>query len=208
MATSLIYEKDKRLPLLWQLLPSVLTLTDYEFCKVMIVDNIAHIVCRDTLFISIPLDTIPGPNIYIDLNESRPYIEDPDGTYRVITDYLTIDTMNRYYYEYYSGINDPMDTYGKAIVYTCEDLNQKDEFQEFLSLKSAQGARFFTNTDPNNFFTLPIFTGFPKLNKADKLTLIVRQLDYKYRMVEMIIYKKKINRTISIKYRLLNMAYS
>lgn len=88
------------------------------------------------------------------------------------------------------------------------DLRSDPEFEKLLSLKSADGAKFYKLRDINyNIpYFIPVFSGFPNLNKPDKIGASVRDLmDGDHLLIELDIFKKKIKRNIKIIYRTLDL---
>ncbi len=93
------------------------------------------------------------------------------------------------------------------LVAELPDVRSDDNFMEILSRKASDGVSFYklNGIDINNRYIIPIFAGFPILNKQDGMGMYVRDIDDKTVMVQYVITKKKINQTFSIFYRAMNM---
>lgn len=91
-----------------------------------------------------------------------------------------------------------------SIVAHCDDLRVDPEYESLLSMKAGESVKFYhliwnsLNTD----ILIPVFNGFPSLNKADKIGITVYNevVDF---LVDYLIYKKKINREIHMYFRIL-----
>lgn len=85
-------------------------------------------------------------------------------------------------------------------------LRDNNTFEELLSLKAANGVRFFRmlGLDMRTYYMVPIMSGFPKLNKPDTIGITIYD-EGGYNIVEMNIFKKKINREYQMYYRSLKI---
>ena len=88
-----------------------------------------------------------------------------------------------------------------------EDLRSNEEFESLISMKAAEGMKFFrlpSLVDPGKSILIPIFSGFPKLSKPDKIGVIALKDDISV-LIRFIIYKKKFNRNIDMYFRILDI---
>lgn len=96
---------------------------------------------------------------------------------------------------------------GCEIVAHIPDLRLDPIFEQLISLKSAEGSKFY-NIPGNNLyenFKIPIFTGFPTLNKGDSIGLTVKRIDHSTLLNEFYISKKKIKRDFIMYFRTLDI---
>lgn len=93
------------------------------------------------------------------------------------------------------------------IVASDEDLRANEEFETLLNLKSDQGLKYFklNGEKPNEIFLIPMFAGFIKLSKPDKIGIRVFDTRDGFLIVEFNIFKKKINRSISLYCRIIKL---
>lgn len=87
------------------------------------------------------------------------------------------------------------------------DMRMSEEFVKLLNLKSDDGAGFLKIPGNNvaDEFLVPVFTGFPKLNKQDSVGLVVKRIDRCNLLMEYHIYKKKIKENIVIYFHVIDM---
>ena len=215
------YVEDDRLSVIKKLAEATVILKDIQSSILYIgPDNVLFIICRDTVIYHMELvECMAGPELVIDgdhtfakdvvENDGRdPSIktktmkissfglEDNQGI--LCTDINTILNIRNKIQMYYYNIN----SYRKIASET--NLNKNDEdFMKLLELKADQGAGFYKcNTSPIPYM-FPVFTGFPSVTKSDNVDLNVYNIDPLHNMIELIIYKKKINKYLHIVYRTL-----
>ena len=93
------------------------------------------------------------------------------------------------------------------IVAQNTQLRDDEIFESLANLKAGEGMRYY-NMIGNNMinYKIPIFSGFPNLNKQDTIGIDIRELpDNIHLLVDMNIFKKKINRNIHIYYRIIKL---
>lgn len=93
----------------------------------------------------------------------------------------------------------------RSIVASDCKLRDNEEFEKLLSLKSDQGMRFYKLPGIDTTYLIPVFSGFPSLNKGDEIGIEVYDLLDGHLLNKMIISKKKINRDILLLYRTLKL---
>lgn len=88
-----------------------------------------------------------------------------------------------------------------------DNLKEDQEFQEYLSLKASDGMKFYkiSGNDIYNpkFYHIPVFSGFPSLNKSDNIAIKVFDLYDGHLLVIFDIYKKKLNSNYQMYFRTL-----
>lgn len=91
------------------------------------------------------------------------------------------------------------------IICSIDNVEQLDTFPN--KLKASDGCEFIKvlGNDMKTYM-LPIFTGFPKLNKGDTMDIRIFRLTLETNIVKYIIHKKKLNRDIVISFRSLNFS--
>lgn len=93
------------------------------------------------------------------------------------------------------------------IVAKDDDLRQNEQFEELLKIKTDQGLQYFklNGEKPNEVFLIPMFAGFLSLSKPDKIGIKVYDTRDGFLIVEFNIFKKKINRSISLYCRIIKL---
>lgn len=89
-----------------------------------------------------------------------------------------------------------------------EDLKNTESFDEYLSIKSADGMKYYKLPDINNpagFYMIPIFSGFPNISSQDKLGISVYDTHDGFLTCKFDIFKKKINRNIEMIFKIINI---
>ena len=93
------------------------------------------------------------------------------------------------------------------VVAEYDNLRSNEEYEKLLNLKADEGGGFFRLMG-NELYTnylVPVFAGFPNINKADKIGIVVRRMSYDTLLMEYHIYKKKVNKDITIYFRTLDL---
>lgn len=90
-----------------------------------------------------------------------------------------------------------------------DDSRANEAFEELVNMGSSAGMSFYKLNSLNldKTFKIPIFCGFPNINKQDKVSIEVYQnLDrIDSVIIHMIIFKKKFNRNIEMIYKILDI---
>ena len=192
--------KDLRMVDVRKIISGAVAKRDLDFTTIYIKDNIVLFVVRDTILIVSQL----LPEFCNNYGEICCRYKDicnlNDDEY--ISDYFLLKEMRNLFIYYISNIiNYP-------ILASDSDLRSDPEFESLLSVKSADGAKFYKLRDINynKPYFIPIFSGFPNLNKPDTIGATIRDLtDHCHLLVELDIFKKKIKRNIRIVYRTLDL---
>lgn len=192
--------KDLRMVDVRKIISGAVAKRDLDFTTIYIKDNIVLFVVRDTILIVSQL----LPEFCNNYGEICCRYKDicnlNDDEY--ISDYFLLKEMRNLFIYYISNINN------YPILASDSDLRSDPEFESLLSLKSADGAKFYKLRDINynKPYFIPIFSGFPNLNKPDTIGATIRDLtDHCHLLVELDIFKKKIKRNIRIVYRTLDL---
>ena len=87
------------------------------------------------------------------------------------------------------------------------DLRSDPEFERLMNLKADDGMKFYKipGFDKNKVYMIPVFSGFPNLNKQDTASVDIYANDGISVIVDMTIYKKKLNRDIHMIYKVLDI---
>ena len=192
--------KDLRMVDVRKIISGAVAKRDLDFTTIYIKDNIVLFVVRDTILIVSQL----LPEFCNNYREICCRYKDicnlNDDEY--IGDYFLLKEMRNLFIYYISNINN------YPILASDSDLRSDPEFESLLSLKSADGAKFYKLRDINynKPYFIPVFSGFPNLNKPDTIGATIRDLmDHCHLLVELDIFKKKIKRNIRIVYRTLDL---
>jgi hypothetical protein len=81
-------------------------------------------------------------------------------------------------------------------------------FEELISMKAADGMKYYymRGNDLNTTYKIPIFSGFPNLNKQDDIGITVFEDPIpNIQVIRMIIFKKKLNRNVIMYVRTLRI---
>lgn len=99
----------------------------------------------------------------------------------------------------------------RELLASVDDLKSDPEFAKLLTMKAADGMRFYklpaldSNSKPNMFF-IPIYSGFPNLAKSDNANIrIWNAIESNCSIVEYIIWRQKIKSYIHLYFRILNL---
>ena len=174
-------------------------------------DNNLVIINEKTLIYSIPLINEPLlPSTIIDLSLGvNPFIDEngkirkDDGDEYCIGDIHLLKVMNDCY-NYYRNAEINCKLLAKD---EYEELENDNSFEKLLNMKKADGMKFYkmNGLDINESYIVPIFTGFPKLNKSDTIGISIYDLDNQHLLIIFDIFKKKINRNYKIYFRTIKL---
>lgn len=192
--------KDLRMVDVRKVISGAVAKRDLDFTTIYIKDNIALFVVRDTILIVSQL----LPEFCNNYGEICCRYKDicnlNDDEY--IDDYFLLKETRNLFIYYINNINN------YPILASDSNLRSDPEFESLLSLKSADGAKFYKLRDVNynKPYFIPVFSGFPNLNKPDTIGATIRDMmDYSHLLVELDIFKKKLKRNIKIVYRTLDL---
>lgn len=190
--------RDPRIPQVRKIISSIIGKKDQMFTKIMITrDNTLVIILYDTtIYVTKLIDEIPGFELafyysdIINLEDDQCIVN--HILYREINDKFT----------YFANIE-----YNSQLLSSNLTLRGNEEFERLLALKSADGAELYKmyGNNPGEVYFVPIFSGFPNLNKDDQIGINIYYFDQTTLMNVMYIYKKKIKRDIKIYFRTLRI---
>lgn len=89
-----------------------------------------------------------------------------------------------------------------------ENVRECEEFENLLGLKADKGRKFFklNAIELNKTYKIPMFSGFPNINKQDTVGIDIYSTSQpNIVLIDMNIYKKKFNRNIHMKYKILDI---
>ena len=196
--------RDPRIPQAKKLILNIIAKKDYDFSDVMITrDNTLVIIVRETaIYTTKLLDIQPGFTICFNFSQSTyEGLEEDQYIPNKIIEPIMTDIYNRYLSVELNPLN---------LLASEPELRGNDEFERLLALKSADGAEFYKilGTNFKDVYYVPIFTGFPSINKPDKIGINVYDLHDGHFLNIMNIFKKKINREMKIYFRTINLGRS
>ena len=160
-------------------------------------DNTLVIFTRDTvMYITKLLNINPGFIIAFSYIGSKD-LEEEDMYDAINPEYLVQK------YQYYNSFMQPMNLIGEEL-----DIRGREDIDELLALKSADGAKFYKLRNIHNWnivYTVPFFAGLTSLNKDDTFGIRLYDLRDGYYLLQYVIFKKKIKREILINLRIFNL---
>ena len=195
---------DKRLPDAIKLIVGSVSKTDLMNSYIVIDSyNVIHILVRETALYSIPIySTIANTGFdnigftyggligVVDPTRVTEYIPDIEALKKV----LPIVAVN-----YYNTKTN--------MVAREENLQENPIFSALTTRNSADGNEFYhlIGIDPTKVYFIPIFAGFPNLNKKDSVNITVYKIVNGNCIVEMDIFKTKIKKSIKLIYSIIDM---
>ena len=195
---------DKRLPDAIKLIVGSVSKTDLMNSYIVIDSyNVIHILVRETALYSIPIySTVANTGFdnigftyggligVVDPNRVTEYIPDNEALKKV----LPIVSVN-----YYNTKTN--------MVAREENLQENPVFNALTARKSSDGNSFYhlIGIDPTKVYFIPIFAGFPNLNKKDSINITVYKIANGNCIVEMDIFKSKIKKSIKLIYSIIDM---
>lgn len=191
--------RDQRLPLAKKMIQSIIPKTLLPMSSVLITENNELVIMvLDTTFYTLQLDNFPPlPPIAFNYDGVESLEEDQCEINKTVLIYMT--ELYRNYMNHIGQSN---------MVANDPDLRSNPDFEMLTTLKSADGAKLFKipGLKLGTFYHVPIFSGFPVLNKTDKIGISVYDLYDGHLFIEMDILKKKINKTYKMFFRVLNLS--
>ena len=194
--------KDLRMVDVRKVILGAVSKRDLDFTTIYVKDNIVLLVVRDTILIVSQL----LPDFCINNNSGEICCRYKDicnlNDDEYVDDYFLLKQTRNLFIYYINNINN------YPILASDSNLRSDPEFESLLSLKSADGAKFYKLRDINynKPYFIPVFSGFPNLNKPDTIGATIRDLmDYSHLLIELNIFKKKLKRNIRIVYRTIDL---
>ena len=118
-----------------------------------------------------------------------------------INDLHVFYTIHNIYANYMKAIHN-------KVLANNDQLRGDPLFEELISMKAADGMKYYymRGNDLNTTYKIPIFSGFPNLNKQDDIGITVFEDPIpNIQVVRMIIFKKKLNRDVIMYVRTLRI---
>ena len=198
---------DHRIHQIRDLVEALVTKSLHDFINVY-VDIIedtwyAIIEVDSTMLYEVPLKNVPMDEIFYPIAFKYTTIKD-------------LEDRDIYYGSDVFLLNDMRSKYNmyKTIASTTlpvaqdSDLRTNEEFEKLLNLKTDQGLKYFKINgvnSPTEVFMIPMFAGFISLSKPDRIGISLYNIDGSYLALKMDIFKKKINRNISVYCRIIKL---
>ena len=190
---------DSRIEQVQKIVLALVTKGLLKYTDVLITENnICVIVLNKTQMFEVELHNIVEPLPPIAFNADI-----------LSLDYNDIGVINNDILLYNDLIN--CYTAYKNIEATCEvvaeekNLRSNEEFEKLLSLKSGDGLKFYNIIGNGRQYSIPMFSTFIKLNKQDTIDIKILDLKDGYLVMQMNIFKKKINRNVNSFVRILDI---
>ena len=163
----------------------------------------AIIEVDSTLLYEVPLKNVPMDEIFypIAFNYATIFDEEDRDIYYG-SDVFLLNDMKSKYYMYKNIVSTTLP------VALDSDLRTNEEFEKLLNLKTDQGLKYFKINgvnSPTEVFMIPMFAGFINLSKPDRIGMSLYDIDGSYLALKMDIFKKKINRDISVYCRIIKL---
>ena len=97
---------------------------------------------------------------------------------------------------------------GAKLVATKQNIISTGDFNDFMQMKSKDGCRFYRmmGLNMNKIYMIPYFSGFPALTSKDDLSISVFDIGNKQLVISESIYKKKLNHSITMIFRSLDIS--
>lgn len=184
--------KDIRIPQAIKLVEGILTKSELPDSSIMIRnDNTVVIIVKDTVMYTVSLKNLPVDNaIAFKYNNII-------GNDECIAEGYLLMNMECTYIDYCHDNDLPLIRFANA--------REDEAFEKLLKMKAADGVQFYKIFDDHRAYHIPVFSGFPNLNKDDKIDIEIYQGPSEYLAVKLIIFKKKINRYITMSYQMLDL---
>ena len=198
---------DHRIHQVRDLVEALVTKSLHDFINVyvdLIEDTWYAIIEVDsTMLYEVPLKNVPMDEIFYPIAFKYATIKD-------------LEDRDIYYGSDVFLLNDMRSKYNmyKTIASTTlpvaqdSDLRTNEEFEKLLNLKTDQGLKYFKINgvnSPTEVFMIPMFAGFISLSKPDRIGISLYNIDGSYLAMKMDIFKKKINRNISVYCRIIKL---
>lgn len=191
--------RDIRIPQIRKIVEALVKKTMFNSTIIYSENNLLFIILEKAAIYKITLNDIGGflPPISFRYDTILELEED-----YFINDIFLLKYASNTANEYYNNI-----ILTNPLVASIQDLRADEEYEKLLQLKIDDGVKFFrlNGNDLNNTYLIPVMSGFPDIAKQDKIGMNVYDLLDGNLFVNMIIYKKKINRYIELGYRIINI---
>ena len=198
---------DHRIHQVRDLVEALVTKSLHDFINVyvdLIEDSWYAIIEVDsTMLYEVPLKNVPMDEIFYPIAFKYATIKDlEDRDIYYGSDVFLLNDMRSKYNMY--------KTIASATLPVAQDsdLRTNEEFEKLLNLKTDQGLKYFKINgvnSPTEVFMIPMFAGFISLSKPDRIGISLYNIDGSYLAMKMDIFKKKINRNISVYCRIIKL---
>ena len=160
--------------------------------EILLVNGILYMLADNSVVYTMDLSTKVGPERY------RLHYETGNIT--------PVETDGRISNDLIVKVNQCLsDVHPNNMIFENPDLDQDEKFMEMAFAKASAGASFyFINTKLYPTF-IPVFTGFPLLNKGDKIGLKVYDIGNYKLLVNYTIFKKKFGSSYDMFFHILNV---
>ena len=197
--------KDFRVPEVRKIVSALVTSSLYQYTKLLLVEDTIIFTVSDTLLYSVKLkNTVPDNNQLVASGFACTFydIANPINNDEELakSDFNIMHELSEVYHKYNEII------WNSSVIAQDSSLRDNPEFESLLGLKADDGLKYYRMmaNDHNPIF-IPVFSGFPNLNKDDTIGIKVYCTDRQNYVVNATIYKKKLAREINMYYRILGL---
>lgn len=198
---------DHRIHQVRDLVEALITKSLHYYVNVLVdlIDDTWYAIIEmdSTLLYEVPLKNVPTDEIFYPIAfkyEPLMTLEDRDTYYG--SDVFLLNELKAKYNMYKTIASTTLP------VAQDSDLRTNEEFEKLLNLKTDQGLKYFKINgvnSPTEVFMIPMFAGFINLSKPDTIGISLFNIDGTYLALKMDIFKKKINRNISVYCRIIKL---
>ena len=170
---------------------------------VVVINDTMHILTDNTILYSIGLKTVTESTYAFQIKDLL-VLDNPD-----------VILYNQDVFFYVMHKVNKIKTNCIEVVAEESNLEENPTYMQLMALKSSDGMKFFHLFSPklNRNILIPVFTGLPKMNKQDRLSLAVYNyinennypINYSMFLVKYTMFKKKFNRNIDICFTILGI---
>ena len=189
---------DPRMEEVRKIIESLVSKTLLKTVRVLLtIDNKVVFIVDGTILYIINLKSVidPYPEITFDYIE----IENLEPNQTINNPYI-YNTIRSIYDMYMNQISI------RPIVAQNNQLRGDTQFDQVINIKASDGLRYYNMMGENmTEYKVPIFSGFPNLNKQDEIGITIYDLDEKFLIINFCIYKKKLNRDINMYFRAIKL---
>lgn len=186
--------EDPRISQAKMIAETLIPKTSLELTDIMITSDNKLIIIRDnTLLYIMDLKDIVGFYPAISFSYSKlDQGSDKQLLYKITNCYQT-------YMRYMCQVS--------PLVADIPNLKENEEFSKLLDMKSGDKLQFFKvpGIDIEKSYIIPVFNGFPNLNKSDTIGIKIYDMLDNHLLIQMIINKKKIGRVMNVLFRTLKL---
>ena len=186
---------DDRMPYIRTVLKSIMSKTDLKSSDIMITrDNTLVIISYETLLYIMHLDFVP---VMFDICFKYTDIEELEENQCINNETIYYGMMNYY--------NTYLDLQNAKPMFFISNLKSNEEFAELSSMKSAEGLKFLKLFQNETYFFVPVFSGFPALNKQDDVDIEMYNYSDRLWLTNMTVHKHKLKKSYNMIYKSLKL---